>query len=113
MMNPPGEHNEEAESVLEHGLAKPDPQNSVFINCPFDAAYRPLLHSIILATVYCGFFPRSALESGSVSDSRMTRILAALFSSQYSLHDLSRCRGEGSDSFARFNMPLELGMAIA
>jgi hypothetical protein len=94
-------------------VGQPDPAKSVFINCPFDASYRPLLHSIILAIAYCGFFPRSAVESGDVADSRMTRILGALFSSQYSIHDLSRCRGEGSDSLARFNMPLELGMAIA
>ena len=92
---------------------QPDPAKSVFINCPFDATYKPLLHSIILATVACGFFPRSALDSGTIADPRMARILSALFSSQYSLHDLSRCRGEGSDALARFNMPLELGMAIA
>jgi hypothetical protein len=33
-------------------------------------------------------------------------------SSKYSIHDLSRCRGEGDANFARFNMPLELGMAM-
>jgi hypothetical protein len=91
----------------------PSSSVSVFINCPFDAPYRPFLHSIILATVACGFFPRSAIETGTIADSRMTRILSTLFASQYSIHDLSRCRGEGSDSLARFNMPLELGMAIA
>jgi len=91
----------------------PSSSVSVFINCPFDAPYRPFLHSIILATVACGFFPRSAIETGTIADSRMARILTTLFASQYSIHDLSRCRGEGSNSLARFNMPLELGMAIA
>src|SRR5207245_2296494 len=33
--------------------------------------------------------------------------------SKYSIHDLSRCRGEGTDNLARFNMPLELGIAMA
>lgn len=37
----------------------------------------------------------------------------AIFNCKYSIHDLSRCTGEGSDNFARFNMPLELGMAMA
>ena len=43
----------------------------------------------------------------------MVRILRALTGSKYSIHDLSRCTGEGSDNIARFNMPLELGMAMA
>jgi hypothetical protein len=29
------------------------------------------------------------------------------------IHDLSRCTGEGGENLARFNMPLELGMAMA
>lgn len=90
-----------------------DPSKSVFINCPFDADYAPLFDAIVFATVCCGFMPRSALESGTVSEPRLARILQALFSSKYSIHDLSRCAGEGSDNLARFNMPLELGMAMA
>ena len=39
--------------------------------------------------------------------------MRALFSSKYSIHDLSRCTGEGEERLARFNMPLELGMAMA
>ena len=33
--------------------------------------------------------------------------------SKYSIHDLSRFTGEGLDNLARFNMPLELGIACA
>jgi hypothetical protein len=43
----------------------------------------------------------------------MNRIFDELFSSKYSIHDLSRCRGEGDQLLARFNMPLELGIAMA
>lgn len=43
----------------------------------------------------------------------MERITRAIFSSKYSIHDLSRCKGEGSEQLARFNMPLELGIAMA
>ena len=89
------------------------PENSVFINCPFDAQYADLFDAIIFATVCCGFVPRSALESGTVAEPRITRILDALCSSKYSIHDLSRCSGEGDEGLARFNMPLELGMAMA
>lgn len=89
------------------------PETSVFINCPFDAEYAALFDAIVFATVSCGFMPRSALESGTVSEPRLERITRAIFNSKYSIHDLSRCRGEGDENFARFNMPLELGMAMA
>lgn len=88
-------------------------ERSVFINCPFDDEFVPLFEAIVFATVCSGFMPRSALESGSVAVPRMARIWSAVNSSKYSIHDLSRCRGEGEERLARFNMPLELGMAMA
>jgi hypothetical protein len=90
-----------------------DPSRSVFINCPFDPRYAKLFDAILFATVCCGFSPRSALDSGSVGEPRLARITRAIFSSRYSIHDLSRCTGEGGENLARFNMPLELGMAMA
>jgi hypothetical protein len=86
---------------------------SVFINCPFDKEFAPIFDAIVFTTVYCGFIPRSALETGDVSEPRLARITRAIFSSRYSIHDLSRCTGEGDENLARFNMPLELGMAMA
>lgn len=94
-------------------LARYDPTKSVFINCPFDQDFEPLFQSLIFAVVACDFTPRSARESRKVAEPRMERITQSLFSSKYSIHDLSRCRGEGDQQFARFNMPLELGMAMA
>lgn len=90
-----------------------DPAKAVFINCPYDAEFEATFDAIVFATVCCGFMPRSALESGTVAESRMQRIVDAIFSSKYSIHDLSRCRGEGNEMLARFNMPLELGIAMA
>jgi hypothetical protein len=90
----------------------PDPAKSVFVNCPFDEMYRPIMDAIVLTLVCCGFHPRSALETGSVSIPRMDRIAHCLLSSRYSIHDLSRCTGDGDRNLARFNMPLELGIAI-
>jgi hypothetical protein len=89
-----------------------DPSLSVFINCPFDDDYRLVMDAIVFATVCCGFLPRSALESGTVAMPRMERIARCVLSSRYSIHDLSRCRGEGDQNYARFNMPLELGIAM-
>jgi hypothetical protein len=90
-----------------------EPTRAIFINCPFDDLFAPLFDAIVFSVACCGFIPRSALESGSVAESRMDRIVQAIFSSKYSIHDLSRCRGEGSEQLARFNMPLELGIAMA
>jgi len=90
-----------------------DPAKAVFINCPFDHEFEPTFDAIVFASVCCGFMPRSALETGSVAEARMERIVRAIFSSKYSIHDLSRCQGEGSEQLARFNMPLELGIAMA
>lgn len=90
-----------------------NPAQAVFINCPFDEEFQPIFDALVFSTVCCGFMPRSALETGSVATTRMERIVEAIFSSKYSIHDLSRCRGEGSEQLARFNMPLELGIAMA
>jgi len=90
-----------------------NPAKAVFINCPYDAEFAETFDAIFFAIACCGFTPRSALESGTVAESRMRRIVDAIFSSKYSIHDLSRCRGEGSEMLARFNMPLELGIAMA
>ncbi len=87
--------------------------SSVFINCPYDAEYLPIFDSIVFASTCCGFLPRSAIESGSTSVPRMDRITDAISNSKYSIHDLSRCRGEGDKNLARFNMPLELGVCMA
>lgn len=94
-------------------IEKPSPELSVFINCPYDKDYARLFDAIFFATVCCELVPRSALESGTTAEPRMDRIVKALFDSCYSIHDLSRSRGEGPQGFARFNMPLELGMAMA
>jgi hypothetical protein len=85
---------------------------SVFINCPYDDGYRPLADAIVLAAAACGFTARSAIETGTVSVPRIDRIRSAISGSRYSIHDLSRCRGQGDADLARFNMPLELGFAM-
>jgi hypothetical protein len=89
------------------------PEKSVFLNCPYDERYAPLFDALLFATVCCGFVPRSALESGAVAEPRIDRVVRTLFASRYSIHDLSRSRGEGAEGWARFNMPLELGIAMA
>jgi hypothetical protein len=91
---------------------KPSYDRSVFINCPFDDLYAPLLHAAVLTIAAHGFTPRCARESEGESDPRIDRIARGLRESKYSIHDLSRFQTEGPDQLPRFNMPLELGMAL-
>jgi hypothetical protein len=85
---------------------------SVFINCPYDQEFEPKFLGMVFAITSQGFKPRSARESEAQSRPRFERIVRALADSRYSIHDLSRFTGEGVDNLARFNMPLELGIAI-
>lgn len=85
----------------------------MFVNCPFDGKYKALRDAILLSALACGFTPRMANDSGDVSRSRMERITETMRECAYSIHDLSRCKGGGEWNYARFNMPLELGMAMS
>lgn len=86
---------------------------SVFINCPYDPHFEELFHAIVFAVAALGFVPRSALEAEGRAETRISKIIDGISNSKYSIHDLSRFTGEGVENLARFNMPLELGMAIA
>lgn len=86
---------------------------SVFINCPYDGDFEELFHAIVFAVAALGFVPRSALEAEGRADTRISKIIDGVSTSKYSVHDLSRFTGEGIGNLARFNMPLDLGMAIA
>ena len=84
----------------------------VFINCPFDDAYRDLRHAISLAVIASGFWPITGLDIRDHSKPRIEGIFELIEQSKFSIHDCTRCKGEKEDNYARFNMPLELGMAL-
>jgi len=54
--------------------------NRVFINCPFDAEYHPILNAIVLAIFDCGFIPRYALEEEDASQIRIEKIYSIITS---------------------------------
>lgn len=83
---------------------------NVFINCPFDDGYRPLLRPLLF-TVYClGFQPRIALECRDSGRPRIDKIVELIRESRYAIHDLSRIRATAAGEFFRLNMPFELGV---
>lgn len=83
--------------------------DSVFINCPFDDAYTPLLQAIVYSVYRCGFIPQSALGADDATDNRLDKIIRYIKNCRYGIHDLSRIELNVS-GFPRFNMPFELGI---
>lgn len=85
-------------------------EKNIFINCPFDEAFEPILQAIMFAAVYLEFFPRIATESNDGGENRLTKIRGLIESSKYSIHDLSRCQAKRKGEHFRLNMPFELGI---
>jgi hypothetical protein len=87
--------------------------STVFINCPFDKNYAPLLESAIFCVVYFGFQPRLANERLESGENRLDKIIEMIRGAKYSIHDLSRCKSSGEGEFFRMNMPFEFGLDMA
>lgn len=83
---------------------------SVFINCPFDEEYEPLLQAILFCILYVGLIPRLALERSDSGESRLEKLIELIETSKYSIHDLSRCESKAPGEHYRLNMPFELGV---
>jgi hypothetical protein len=87
-------------------------ERSVFINCPFDEAYRPIFEALVFAIFECGFVPRSALELIDGGEVRLEKICRIIAECRYSVHDISRTELDTAHKLPRFNMPFELGLFI-
>ncbi len=87
-------------------------ERNVFINCPFDDAYMPLLRPMVFCIYRLGFQPRIALERHDSAEARIEKILELIQGSRYGIHDLSRIKADKAGEMFRLNMPLELGIDI-
>jgi hypothetical protein len=85
-------------------------EHSVFVNCPFDEEFAPLLQAIAFCLTDMGFFPRLAPENADNAANRLDRIIDLIRSSKFGIHDLSRCKSTSVGEYARLNMPFELGL---
>jgi hypothetical protein len=63
---------------------------NVFINCPFDADYRPLFEALIFTIVASGYTARCALEDDDAGNIRFDKLRRLIRESSWSIHDLSR-----------------------
>lgn len=83
---------------------------NVFINCPFDEDFKPIFNAILYTVLRCRFTLRCSKEFPESSTVRIQNIIRLIRESKYSIHDLSRVTKTGR--LPRFNMPLELGIAM-
>jgi hypothetical protein len=90
-------------------MSSPSYNDSVFINCPFDDDYKPILRAIVYAIYRCGFYPQTALDEDDGTELRLLKIIRKMKNCRYGIHDLSRIELNLAD-FPRFNMPFELGI---
>ncbi len=86
-------------------------ENNVFINCPFDDGYRPLLKALVFTLKYLDLVPHIS-ETTSSSNIRINQIKKFIRNCKYGIHDISRNKAMSEGELPRFNMPYELGLDI-
>lgn len=89
-----------------------DFDQSVFVNCPYDDQFKPLLRPLLFCLVYAGMAPRLALERRDSGELRLSKIVELIQASKYAIHDLSRMEAREVGELFRLNMPFELGLDI-
>lgn len=87
-------------------------ERNVFINCPFDDAYKPILNAMVFCVVRLGFRPRLATERIDSGETRISKIIELISGSRFGIHDLSRSQARRAHELSRHNMPLELGIDL-
>lgn len=85
---------------------------NIFINCPFDKEYLPMLKTLLYVIKKIGYNPRIALERSDSGEVRLDKIKELIESSKYSIHDLSRIKSKEIGEYSRQNMPFELGLDL-
>ncbi|MFL6463946.1 MAG: hypothetical protein ACJ73N_06005, partial [Bryobacteraceae bacterium] len=95
--------------------SRPEPPNAsdVFLNVPYDQRFLDLFLAYVAGLGALGLFPRATLEIPG-GERRLDRIFTLIRACASSLHDLSRVElDERRPMTPRFNMPFELGLAVA
>ena len=85
---------------------------NVFVNCPFDTDYLPLLRPLLFTITYLGLTPRIAVETLNSGQARITKLIDLMCESKFAVHDLSRLKAKVVGEIYRMNMPFELGVDI-
>ena len=75
-----------------------DFDRSVFIHCPVDDDYKPMLKCIIYTLVSLKLIPRFALERSDAAEVRLSKIKELIEACKLSIHDLSRSKSKRKTS---------------
>ena len=86
-------------------------ETSVFVNCPFDDAYKPMFEAIVFAVFDCGYRPRCALEAYDAGEVRIEKIVALVRNCRLGVHNISRTELNAA-GLPGFNMLFELGLFL-
>ncbi|MCH3993746.1 MAG: hypothetical protein LKE54_01580 [Prevotella sp.] len=84
-------------------------RDKIFINCPFDEEYRPLLRAMLYVACFYKLTPLISTSRDSKKN-RLEDIIKMMKKAKYSIHDLSRMEARSSGDIYRMNMPFELGL---
>lgn len=84
----------------------------VFLNYPFDRGFERFANAMHFGVVAAGLIPVCSCDLSVPDRPRLDMLVDTITNCHYSAHDFSRFTGEGPDNFARFNMPIEMGMAL-
>jgi hypothetical protein len=87
-------------------------RSDVFINCPFDASYKPIFHAVVFAIYDLGFVARCSLEVDDSGEVRLAKIERIIDECRFGVHDISSVALDSGTGLPRFNMPLELGLFL-
>jgi hypothetical protein len=87
--------------------------DAAFLNVPYDAQHEELFLAFLAGLSGFALIPHATLEIPG-SQRRLDRIFHLLRRCRYSFHDLSRVEVDPTPpATPRFNMPFELGLAVA
>ena len=89
-------------------MPRPRRIKSVFLNIPYDAAFESLYLAYLVGLTLLGLRINATLAVPK--QGRLETIINPIEHSDVSVHDLSRI--EASRGVPRFNMPVELGLAL-
>jgi hypothetical protein len=89
-------------------VPKPKKLESVFLNIPYDSLFEDLYVSYIVGLTQLGLDVTVTLAYPN--QDCIEKIIELIETSNFSIHDLSRI--EASHGIPRFDMPLELGIAL-
>jgi hypothetical protein len=88
-------------------------RDAVFLNIPYDEQFTQLFLAYVIGIRAYGLIPRATLEIPGGAR-RLDRIASLIRSCTYSVHDPSRVELDPAPPpTPRFNMPFELGLAVA